>query len=97
MFSNTPKKTSRIVLPTTPDKTSRIQDDKIISKRVYKDGLEPSEEEKMEIIKEDIEKLRFASDLRTSPRKLGIKHTRSLTNVVSFSRGLFGDSSIPEV
>ena len=56
-FSNTPitpNKASRIVLPTTPMKASRIQDDKIISKRVYRDGLEPTEQEKMEIIKEDI-------------------------------------------
>ena len=44
----------------------------------------------MNIIKEDIEKLRFIKNEKdNSPEKL--KVSRSLTNFVSISKGLFGD------
>lgn len=48
----------------------------------------------MGIIKQDIERLRSAVDERQNPV---LRHTRSLTNVISYDRGFRGDNSIPEV
>ena len=58
--SVSPFKQSNIVVPESPRK--RKEDDIIISRRVYKDGLAPPQHLKMSIIKQDIERLRSAAD-----------------------------------
>ena len=66
-------------------------DDKLITSRVYKDGTAPAEPEKMNILRQDIEKLRhLKNEKETQPSEM-IRASRSLTNLVSFDRGITGN------
>ena len=71
-------------------------DDALVTKRTYKDGTAPSELEKLNIMKFDIERLRLVKNEREEPLSK-LKMTKSLSNIVSINKGLFGDESIPEV
>jgi hypothetical protein len=86
---------STVTLVESPRQSSRM-DDKLITKRIYKDGTAPHPTEKMSIIKQDIERLR-EKVIEKSPQPRTLQKSRSLTNFVSYSRGIIGDESIPEV
>ena len=87
------KKSTIISLEITPAKD--LYDGQLVTKRIYKDGTSPQESQKMNVIKNDIEKLRFNKNEKQFHSPL--KHAKSLSNIVSIKKGLFGDDSIPEV
>ena len=80
-----------------PLQTSMVSqpDDKLITSRVYKDGTAPPEPEKMNILRQDIEKLRYFKNEKLDQPDSSIKASKSLTNLVSFDKGIIGNSSIP--
>ena len=86
--------TKSVIVPETPNIVSL--DDALVTKRTYKDGTSPSELDKLNIMKFDIERLHLVKNKREEPLSR-LKMSKSLSNIVSINKGLFGDESIPEV
>lgn len=87
--------TERLILsPARPLEFNPQRKQRLITKRVYRDGTAPSAEEKLKIIKQDIENLREVVSASQEPK---LKHARSVGSIVSYEQGLQGDSPIPEV
>ena len=83
-----------IIIPESPTlrKIDRSQD-KIITKRIYQSGTAPLNNEKMNIIKGDIEKLRDVANEKDKSSNL--RHSKSLSSFTSYFRGIHGDETVP--
>lgn len=87
---------SIMIVPESPTRRKvDSSEDKVITKRVYKDGTAPDLVEKMNVIKDDILKLREVANSSSIDASPALRQSKSLSSFTSYFRGANGDQEIP--
>lgn len=85
-----------MIVPESPTRRKvDSSEDKVITKRVYKDGTAPDLVEKMNVIKDDILKLREVANSSSIDASPALRQSKSLSSFTSYFRGANGDQEIP--